>query len=381
MLPYFSEEYGNASSLHYAGLDNRVAVDRAQAQVAGFLGCDKAEIYFTSGATESDNMAILGVIEAIKNKVQNQKIHVITTKYEHDAVLEPCRELEKRGVDVTYLSPDSAGLITVSQLEAVIKPETVLVSIMYVNNEIGTVLPIAEFGELIAKVNQKRKNSSAKPAKIYFHTDATQALNACDCQVNKLGVDLLSLSGHKIHGPKGLGALYLKKGTPFKPIMFGGHQQANIRPGTYNVTGIVGLGKAIELLSDKDKKAEANKKIKELRDYLVSEVTKKISGVLITGGMEKRIPASASFIFTGAEGESLILMLSEKGLAVSTGSACSSGSLDPSHVLLAIGIKPEEAHGSLRVTLSRFTTQADIDAFLKEIGPIVSKLRAMSPIK
>src|SRR3990167_8413714 len=268
MLPYFSEEYGNASSLHYAGLDNRVAVDRAQAQVAGFLGCDKAEIYFTSGATESDNMAILGVIEAIKNKVQNQKIHVITTKYEHDAVLEPCRELEKRGVDVTYLSPDSAGLITVSQLEAVIKPETVLVSIMYVNNEIGTVLPIAEFGELIAKVNQKRKNSSAKPAKIYFHTDATQALNACDCNVNELGVDLLSLSGHKIHGPKGIGALYLKKGTPFKPIMFGGHQQANIQPGTYNVTGIVGLGKAIELLSDKDKKAEANKKIKELRDYL-----------------------------------------------------------------------------------------------------------------
>ena len=381
MQPYFSEEYGNASSLHYTGLDNRVAVDRAQAQVAGFLGCDKAEVYFTSGATESDNMAILGVTEAIRNKLHGQKIHVITTKYEHDAVLETCQELEKRGVEVTYLSPNRDGLISVSQLQEAIKPETVLVSIMYVNNEIGTILPITEFGEVIAKENQERKNYSAKPVKIYFHTDATQALNACDCNVNKLGVDLLSLSGHKIHGPKGIGVLYLKKGTPFKPIMFGGHQQGNIRPGTYNVSGIVGLGKAVEVLSDKDKNAEENKKIKELRDYLVSEVTKKVNNVLITGGMDKRVPSSASFIFLGAEGESLLLMLSEKGIAVSTGSACSSGSLEPSHVLMAIGIKPEEAHGSLRVTLSRFTEKDDINAFIEEIGPIVEKLRAMSPLK
>ena len=381
MLPYFSEEYGNASSLHYAGLDNRVAVDRAQAQIAGFLGCDKAEVYFTSGATESDNMAVLGVIEAIRNKVQGQKIHVITTEYEHDAVLEPGQELEKRGVEVTYLKPDKDGLITVNQLQAAIKPETVLVSIMYVNNEIGTILPIAEFGELIAKVNQARKNSSAKPCKIFFHTDATQALSYCDCQVGKLGVDLLSLSGHKIHGPKGIGALYLKKGTPFKPLMFGGHQQANIRPGTYNVTGIVGLGQAVELLSDPKTRLEENKKVRELRDYLISEVTEKVEGVLITGGLEKRVPSNASFIFLGAEGESLLLMLSEKGIAVSTGSACSSGSLDPSHVLMAIGIKPEEAHGSLRVTLSRFTTKTDIDAFLQAIGPIVARLRAMSPLK
>lgn len=369
MLPYFREGYGNASSLHYAGLDNRVAVDRSQAKIANFLGCSKSEVYFTSGATESDNMAIFGVTEAIRNMSSSLKIHVITTKIEHDAVLEPCHELEKKGIDVTYLVPDKDGQISVEKLQEAIRPETVLVSIMYVNNEIGTILPIAEFGKLIHELNINRKN------KIYFHTDATQALNFSDCHVDTLKVDLLSLSGHKIYGPKGIGAIYIRKGTPFQPMTFGGHQQANIRPGTYNVPGIIGLSEAINLLSDKKTIDQQNEKIKELRDYLIEQITKNITNVFITGTLENRSPNNASFVFEGVEGEDILLMLSEKGIAVSTGSACSSGSLDPSHVLMAIGLKPELAHGSLRVSLSKYNSKKDIDIFLEELIPIITKLR------
>jgi len=369
MEPYFNEEYGNASSLHYAGLNNRVAIDRAQAKIAKFLGCDKSEIYFTSGATESDNMAILGVTEAIRDESKGSKIHIITTKVEHDAIIEPSLELTRRGVEVTYLTPDKNGQISLEKLKAAIKPETVLVSIMYVNNEIGTIFPIAEIGELIAKLNIDREH------KIYFHTDATQALNFLNCQVTNLKVDLLSLSAHKIYGPKGIGAIYIRKGTPLKPLIFGGHQQANIRPGTYNVPAIVGLGVAVDLLLDRQ--IIKTQTIKELRDYLIEQVLKNISQVKVTGSLENRSPNNASFVLAGVDGEDIVLRLSEKGIAVSTGSACSSGSLDPSHVLLAIGLSPEEARGSLRVSLSKYNTRSEIDIFLAELTTAVDRLRKL----
>lgn len=369
MMPYFQEEYGNASSLHYAGLDNRVVVDRSQAKIASFLGCNKSEVYFTSGATESDNMAIFGVTGAISDASSGAKMHVITTKMEHDAILEPCRELEKNGIEVTYLTPDSQGMISLDSLREAIKPETVLVSIMYVNNEIGTILPIAEFGEFISELNKTRDN------KIYFHTDATQAINFVGCNVTDLKVDLLSMSGHKIYGPKGVGVIYIRQNTPFKPLVFGGHQQANIRPGTYNVPGIVGLAKAVELISDQQKNNQINKDIAKLRDYLVTKITNNITGVTATGGLENRSPNNASFVFTGVTGEDIVLMLSEKGIATSTGSACSSGSLDPSHVLLAIGVSKELAHGSLRISLSKYNSLTEIDIFIEELISIVAKLR------
>lgn len=363
MLPHFSKNFANASSLHQPGLDNRVAVDRAQAKIARFLGCLKDEVYFTSGATESDNMAVLGLCRALKSK-----IHVIAAKIEHDAVLEPCRQLEKEGAEVTYLPVNSRGLVELKTLAKNIRENTVLISVMYVNNEIGTIQPIREIGQLIKRLNQKRKN------RIYFFTDAVQALNYCDCRVGRLNVDLLAFSGHKIYGPKGIGALYIRKGTPFVPIIFGGHQQADVRPGTFNVPGIVGLGKAVELLNGKE-----NERIGKLRDYLISRI--KIKGLIINGDLQKRVPGNVNFIFQGVEGESMVLMLSEKKIAASTGSACSSGSLEPSHVLLALGLKPEMAHGSLRITLGRFTKKEDVDALLKELPGIVKKLRQMSPLK
>lgn len=369
MWPYFGEEYGNASSLHFAGLNNRVVIDRSQAQIAKFLGCLKSEIYFTSGATESDNMAIFGVLEALRLLNKSAEVHIITTKMEHDAILEPCLQLEKRGVKVTYLMPDQDGQIRVDQLQAAIRPETVLVSMMYVNNEVGAILPIAEFGTLIAQLNLDRKN------KIYFHTDATQALNFLECQVETLKVDLLSLSGHKIYGPKGIGAIYIKKGTPFQAMIFGGHQQADIRPGTYNVPGIVGLATAIELLNNRPSINQQNIQIKELRDYLVEKIMANVQGVFITGGLQKRSPNNLSLVIEGIDGEDVVLALSEQGIAVSTGSACSSGSLDPSHVLLAIGVKPELARGSVRISLSKYNTKNELDIFIEALLAIIPKLR------
>ncbi|MFA4871911.1 MAG: cysteine desulfurase family protein [Patescibacteria group bacterium] len=386
MLPYLKENFGNASSLHYAGLDNRVAVDRAQAKLAKFLNGDKEEVYFTSGATESDNMAIFGPIRALQRRYPGKKWHIIISQIEHDAVLAAGKEMEKEGVEVTYLPVNSRGLVEIEALQDAIKNNTVLISIMYVNNEVGTIQPIAEIGKLISEINKKRKSGRDSLRgkddlqKIYFHTDATQALAYYPCDVQKLAVDLLSLSGHKIYGPKGVGAIYIKNGTPFLPIIFGGHQQNNIRPGTYNVAGIVGLGQAVELLSDQKAREKENKKIRELRDYLVKMIMR-IPHLAVNGDTRKRAPNNASFIIEGVEGESALLMLSEKGIAVSTGSACSSGSLEPSHVLLAMGIKPELAHGSLRVTLGRFNKKSDVDVFIKELPPIVAKLRKMSPIK
>lgn len=375
MMPYFNIEFGNASSLHQPGLDARVAVDRAQKTIADFFGCAKEEIYFTSGATESNNLAILGLMRQLMADKSGSLPHIIVSNIEHDAVLEPTKFLAAQGLaEVTYLPVNKKGLVDINQLKQAIKNNTVLVSIMYVNNEIGTIQPIGEIGAIIAELNQKRKQ------KIYFHSDATQALSYCDCHLANLGVDLLSFSGHKIYGPKGVGGLYIKRGVNLQPLLFGGHQQSSIRPGTYNVSGIVGLGSAINIIKDGPKRKRENQRIKKLRDNLIDMVLKGISGVSISGDLDNRTPNNANFVFQGVEGESLVLALSEKGIAVSTGSACSSGSLEPSHVLTAIGLPSELAHGSLRVSLGRFNQQSDINYFIKELAKGVKRLRKMSPL-
>jgi len=373
MLPYYHDVFANASSIHQAGLMAKEAVERSRESVAKFLGAQAEELYFTSGATESDNWAILGLLKAIKEKNKNFTPHIITSKIEHEAILDPLRQLEKEGMQVTYLPVDKKGLVPAAAVAAAIKPSTVLVTIMYANNEVGTIQPIAAIGELIRQANLKPRQQ-----KIRFHTDATQAPAYCACDVNKLGVDLLSLSAHKIYGPKGVGALYAKRGTPIRPLMYGGGQQGGLRSGTYNVAGIAGFAKAVELIKKEQPK---NKVIKKLRDYLIGQLKKKIPAVIVNGDMAKRLPSNAHFIFKGVEGESILLMLSQKGIAVSTGSACSSGSLEPSHVLLAMGLPPELAHGSIRVTIGRQTTKKEVDSLIKELPPIIKKLREMSPLK
>lgn len=385
MQPYLAVEFGNASSLHTFGQLARAGVEQAREQVAKFFGCKPKEIFFTSGATESNNLAIFGLARRLRGIQCNKTFHAITSVIEHQAVLEPCRQLEKEGVKVTYLPVTKGGLVKVGDVRKAIRPETVLVSIMYVNNEIGTIQPIKEIGQLIKKINQTRKSPTEK---IYFHTDAVQAANYCDCHVDFLGVDLLSLSAHKMYGPKGAGALYVRGGTPLWPLQYGGHQERGMRSGTENVAGIVGLGKAAELLSEKpaslaggSKIKSQNLRVKKLRDKLVREVLKKIPDAILNGDPEQRVPSNASFCFKNVEGESILLMLDMEGIAVSTGSACASGSLEPSHVLLAMGVRPEVAHGNLRVTLGKFTTEKDIDKFLKVLPGIVSKLRKISPIK
>ncbi len=383
MKPYFFEEFGNASSIHLFGQKAMAAVDEARERVADFLGCKTNEVFFTSGATESDNIVVLGLAKAGE--------HIITSKIEHPAILESCREMEKRGIEVSYIGVDNRGLVSVEEISKTIRNNTVLISIMYVNNEIGTIQPIAEIGQLIKTQNAKRTRSTslrvprAEPrdktqnlGKIYFHTDAVQAANYCEMKVDQLGVDLVSLSGHKIYGPKGIGVLYRRSGTPIRPIQFGGHQEKGLRPGTLNVPGIVGFGKAVELISQ-DK--ESNKEIKKLRDKLITNILRKIPNSQVNGDLEKRIPSNAHFSFRGVEGESMLLLLDQEGIAVSTGSACSSGSLEPSHVLMSLGIDPLLVHGSLRVTLGKFNTEKDVDYLSKTLPKIVEKLRQMSPIK
>jgi len=364
MKPYFLEEFGNASSIHRYGQKAMAAVDDAREIIAGFLGCKTGEIYFTSGATESDNLVILGVLKP--------KDHLITTKIEHPAILEPALYLEKMGVEVTYLVPDSNGLITAEQVKSAIKDNTKLVSVMYVNNEIGTIQPIEEIGRLISEVNEGREK------KILFHTDAVQAASCLDLDVKKLNVDLMSISGHKIYGPKGIGVLYKRSSVILSPIQFGGHQEAGVRPGTLNVPGIVGLGKAIELLKDNGNELT---RIREIRDYLIDEVLAKIPQSQLNGDINQRVPYNAHFSFYGIEGESLLLLLDQKNIAVSTGSACSSGSLEPSHVLMALGLEPLLAHGSLRVSLGKDNTKGQLDFLISVLSEAVSKLRKMSPIK
>ena len=365
MTPYLTDVFGNASSIHTYGQKSMHAVDDAREIIADFLDCKTNEVFFTSGATESDNIVILGLAKSGE--------HIITSKIEHPAILEACEQQEKEGVEVSYLDINSKGLVTIESVKKAIKKNTRLISIMYVNNEIGTIQPIEEIGKLVKELNKTRKN------KIYFHTDAVQAINYCDMNVDKLGVDLISVSGHKIYGPKGIGVLYRRTATPIKPIQFGGHQEKGVRPGTLNTPGIVGLGKAVELIM-KDN-GSINKKIKQLRDKIIKEITNTIPDVSLNGDSQNKVEGNINFSFKGVEGESMLLLLDQQGIAVSTGSACSSGSLEPSHVLMALGLEPLLAHGSLRITLGKFNTEKDVDYLIKELPPIIEKLRKISPIK
>ncbi len=377
MLPYLKNDFGNASSLHSFGQKARAGVEAAREQVAEFLSCQSKEIIFTSGATESNNLAILGLVRRARALDPKRKIHVITSAIEHPAVLEVCRELKKEEVEVTYLPVNRAGLVRAEDVKKTIRPETILVSIMYVNNEVGTIQPIKEIGQLVGKINASRE----KQNKIYFHTDAVQAANFCDCRVDFLGVDLLSLSAHKIYGPKGTGVLFVRSGTPLLPIVFGGHQEQGLRSGTENVAGIVGMGRAVELLANKNELKRINANIKKLRDKLVKVILQKIPDAVLNGDLEQRVPGNANFCFKNVEGESILLMLDMEGIAISTGSACSSGSLEPSHVLSAMGVSPEVSHGSLRITFGKENSLEDVSRLLEILPGIVARLRKMSPIK
>ncbi len=362
MLPYFTLNYGNASSIYSIGRKSKKAVEEARHKVAKAIGAEAKEIYFTSCGSESDNLAIKGVAFANKEKGN----HIITTKIEHPAVLHTCQHLEREGFKVTYLNVDSEGLISLKELEEAITPQTILISVMFANNEIGTIEPIKEIGEIAKKHN------------IYFHTDAVQAVGNVRINVNELNIDLLSMSAHKFYGPKGMGALYVRSGVKFEKIQDGGHQERNMRAGTENVAGIVGLGKAIELAYENFDKY--NKKLTDLRDYYFLQVEEKIPHIKINGHRTKRLPGNANISFKFIEGESLLLYLDARGICASSGSACTSGTLDPSHVLLAIGLPHEIAHGSLRITFGDDNTKEDVDFLVETLVEIVAKLRNMSPL-
>lgn len=362
MMPYITENYGNPSSIYKIGRENRKTVEEAREQVAKALKCESNEIYFTNGGSESDNTAIRGIAYAYKNKGN----HIITSKIEHPAVLETCKQLEKEGFEVSYIGVDENGIIKLDELKNAIKPTTTLISIMFANNEIGTIEPIEEIGKI------------AKENNIFFHTDAVQAVGNVRIDVKKLNIDALSMSGHKFYGPKGIGALYVKKGIKFEKLINGGHQERNKRAGTENVAGIVGLGKAIELAYQE--LDEHNKKIKELRDYYVEQVKAKIPYIRINGDETKRLPGNSNISFRFIEGEGLLLNLDLKGICASSGSACTSGSLDPSHVLLAIGLPHEIAHGSLRISIGKYNTKEEVDYLVENLVEIIGRLREMSPL-
>lgn len=362
MLPYLKDNYGNPSSIYKLGREARKAIEDSREKIAKVLNCKANEIYFTAGGSESDNTAIKGIAKANKKRGN----HIITSKIEHPAVLETCKQLEKEGFEITYISVDEKGIVDLEELKKSIKPTTILITIMFANNEIGTIQPIEEIGKI------------AKGNNIYFHTDSVQAVGSIKIDVQKLNIDSLSLSGHKFYGPKGVGALYVKTGVPFEKFISGGHQERNKRAGTENVAGIVGIGKAIELAYEN--LDEYNKKIKELRDYYVKQVEEKIPYIKINGDMEKRLPGNSNISFRFIEGEGLLLNLDLKGICASSGSACTSGSLDPSHVLLAIGLPHEIAHGSLRVSIGKYNTKEEIDYLIENLMEIVTRLREMSPL-
>lgn len=362
MMPIFTEIYGNPSSIHQAGQIAKVYVDKARMQVASLLNASLDEIYFTAGGSESDNWALKGVAEKYRKKGN----HIITTKIEHHAILHTCEYLEKQGYEVTYLDVDEYGVVDLEQLKKSITNQTILISVMFANNEIGTIQPIEEIGKI------------AKEHKILFHTDAVQAIGNVDIDVHKLNIDMLSMSGHKIHAPKGIGVLYIRKGLILPNLIHGGAQERKRRAGTENVPGIVGLGKACEIAKQHMENHIAH--CTKLRDRLIEKVTQKIPYTLVTGSLEHRLPGLASFCFKYIEGEALLLSLDMKGIAGSSGSACTSGSLDPSHVLMALGLKHEIAHGSLRLSLSDFNTEEEVDYVVEELAVIVQRLRNMSPL-
>ena len=360
ILPYFSEKYGNPSSLYTIGRQARRAIEEARQHVADLIGAKKEEIIFTGSGTESDNLAIKGSV--LKNRGKGD--HIITSSIEHHAVLHTCKYLEKNGFKVTYLPVSKDGIVNPADVEKAITPQTILITIMHANNEIGTIQPIEEIGKI------------AKEKQITFHTDAVQTAGKIPVNVDALGVSMLSVSAHKIYGPKGVGALYLRKGTAIEPQLHGGGHERNIRSSTENVPGIVGFGKASELAKER-LPHESN--LTALRDSLIKGVLE-IEDSYLNGHPTKRLPNNANFRFSFIEGESMILNLDMKGVAASTGSACSSTSLEPSHVLMAVGLRPEEAHGSLRLTLGRENTQEDVDYVISVLPDIVKKLRMISPL-
>ena len=362
MLPYFTELYGNASSIYKLGSESKKATIKARETIAQTLGAEPNEIYFTAGGSESDNWALKATFEAYQDKGK----HIITSKIEHHAILHTCEYLEKRGAEITYLDVDENGLVDLEQLKKAIRPDTILISIMYANNEIGTIQPIKEIGEIAAEHG------------ILFHTDAVQAYGQLPIRVDELHIDMLSASGHKLNGPKGIGFLYINKKVKIRSFVHGGQQERGRRAGTENVPGIVGLAAAAErafrIMEEKTKKEI------ELRDYFISRIQKEIPYAKLNGHPTKRLPNNINFSFEFIEGESMLIMLDMKGICASSGSACTSGSLDPSHVLLAIGLPHEKAHGSLRLTLSEENTKEEMDLVAEELKQIVDRLRGMSPL-
>ncbi len=364
MIPYFTEHYGNPSSLYTIGLEAKNAISEARQRLASLIGADEKEIFFTACGTESDNWALFGVSDAKKKKGN----HIITTKIEHHAILHSCQFLEKHGFDVTYLDVDENGLVDPEDLKAAITDQTVMVSIMMVNNEVGTVEPIKE---LVRVTKEKNKD-------IIFHTDAVQGLGNVPIDVKDLGVDLMSMSAHKIYGPKGTGALFIKKGVRLSNYIHGGAQENKHRAGTENLAGIVGFGKAAQLAQENFD--EHVKHCSSLRDYFVQQVLERIPDTQVNGTMEKRHPGNANITFKFIEGESILLLLDSKGVYVSTGSACSSASLTPSHVLTALGVPVEMIHGTVRFSIGDFTTKEDLDYVLDELTKIVARLREISSV-
>ena len=364
MLPFLADNFGNASSIHSAGQRARAAVDRARDSVAKLIGAKLSEIVFTSGGTESDNLAILGLVSGATPKSAGPK-HIVTTAIEHHAVLNSCQALASEGVDVTYVPVGSSGVVDPDEIRRALRPETILISVMHANNELGTIQPIEEIGRIAAE------------ADIYFHSDAVQSAGKLPLDVNRLGVDLLSISAHKIYGPKGVGALYVRTGTPLAPQFHGGHHERDRRPGTENVPGIAGLGKAAELAMANW--ATETERISALRDRLERAILESISSVRVNGDATRRVPNTTNLSFAAAGGEAMLIALDLLGIECSTGAACSSGAVEPSHVLLAIGLSPEEARGSLRFSLGRQTMPEEIDHAIATIPAAVARLRALSP--
>lgn len=362
MTPFFTEFYGNPSSIYSFAGESKKAVEDARAKIAGFIGAKPEEIYFTGGGSESDNWALKATAEAYAGKGK----HIITSTIEHHAILHTCEYLEKHGFEVTYVNVDENGIVKLDELEAAIRPDTILISIMAANNEIGSIQPIAEIGKI------------AKEHNIFFHTDAVQAFAHIPLHVDEMHIDMLSASGHKINGPKGIGFMYIRKGIKSGSFIHGGAQERRRRAGTHNVPGIVGMAKAAELaVNAMEARMEYESK---LRDHLISRVLEEIPYSRLNGHATKRLPNNANFCFRFIEGESMLILLDQKGICASSGSACTSGSLDPSHVLLAIGLPHEIAHGSLRLTLSEQTTMEEIDYTVDELKKIIERLRSMSPL-
>ncbi|OLA44205.1 MAG: cysteine desulfurase NifS [Firmicutes bacterium CAG:552_39_19] len=362
MLPYFKEYYGNASSIYQLGAKSKEALDESREYIAGTLGAKTNEIYFTAGGSESDNWAIKATADAYAQKGK----HIITSAIEHHAVLHTCEYLEKHGYEVTYVGVDENGVIKLDELKAAIRPDTILISVMFANNEIGTIQPIKEIGEI------------AKEHDILFHTDAVQAYAQVPINVDEMHIDMLSASGHKLNGPKGIGFLYIRKGIKIRSFVHGGQQERGRRAGTENIPGIVGLAAAAKrsfsMLEEKMQKEI------ELRDYLISRIEAEIPYCRLNGDRKKRLPNNVNFSFQFIEGESMLILLDSKGIAASSGSACTSGSLDPSHVLLAIGLPHEIAHGSLRLTMSEENTKEEMDYVVEQLTAILERLRSMSPL-